>query len=145
MDTQLNVKVNPPTKKLELQATDVNLESEREVLEWTPLSNSILGLSGANTRTIAAARATISRIEGALQTLNYDRSVFGAYQNRLEHAIKINDNTSENTQAAESIIRDADMAEEMVKFSTQGILQQAGQSMLAQADQSNAGVLSLLK
>ena len=77
--------------------------------------------------------------------LKFDRSVFGAYQNRLEHAIKINDNTSENTQAAESLIRDTDMAKEMVKFSTQGILQQAGQSMLAQADQSNQGVLSLLK
>lgn len=144
-NTNLNVKVNPPEKKLELQATDVNLESEREILEWTPLSNSILGLSNANTKTIAAARATISSIEGALQILNFDRSVFGAYQNRLEHAVKINDNTSENTQAAESLIRDTDMATEMVKFSTQGILQQAGQSMLAQADQSNQGVLSLLQ
>lgn len=144
-NTSLNVKVNPPSTKLELQAADLNLEKEREILEWTPLSNSILGLSNANTKTVESARATISSIEGALQLLNFDRSVFGAYQNRLEHAIKINDNTSENTQAAESLIRDTDMAKEMVKFSTQGILQQAGQSMLAQADQSNQGVLSLLK
>ena len=79
-----------------------------------------------------------------MQILNFDRSVFGAYQNRLEHAIKINDNTSENTQAAESVIRDTDMATEMVKYSKQSILQQAGQSILAQADQSNQGVLSLL-
>ncbi|MBQ4243226.1 MAG: flagellin, partial [Lachnospiraceae bacterium] len=69
-DTNLIVKVNPPVKKLELQATDVNLESEREILEWTPLSNSILGLSGANTKTIVAARATISCVEEALKTLN---------------------------------------------------------------------------
>lgn len=122
----------------------MNLESEREILEWTPLSNSILGLSGANTKTIAAARATISCVEEALITLNYDRSVFGAYQNRLEHAIKINDNTSENTQAAESIIRDTDMAHEMVKFSITSILMQAGEAMMGQANQSNQGVLSLI-
>ncbi len=143
-DTKLNVKVNPPEKKLELQATDVNLESEREILEWTPLSNSILGLSNANTRTIESARSTISAIEGALQVLNFDRSVFGAYQNRLEHAIKINDNTSENTQAAESIIRDTDMAREMVKFSITSILMQAGEAMMGQANQANQGVLSLI-
>lgn len=144
-DTDLLVRVNPPEKKLELQAADVNLKAEREILEWTPLSNSILGLSNANTKTVSAARATISSIEGALQILNFDRSVFGAYQNRLEHAIKINDNTSENTQSAESVIRDTDMAQEMVKYSKQNILQQAGQSILAQADQSNQGVLSLLR
>lgn len=143
-DTNLIVKVNPPEKKLELQATDVNLESEREILEWTPLSNSILGLSGANTKSVAAARATISCVEEALKTLNFDRSVFGAYQNRLEHAIRINDNTSENTQAAESIIRDTDMAHEMVKFSITSILMQAGEAMMGQANQSNQGVLSLI-
>jgi flagellin-like hook-associated protein FlgL len=143
-DTKLNVKVNPPTKKLELQATDVNLENEREILEWTPLSNSILGLSNANTKSIESARSTISAIEGALQVLNFDRSVFGAYQNRLEHAIKINDNTSENTQAAESIIRDTDMAREMVRFSITNILMQAGEAMMGQANQANQGVLSLI-
>ena len=143
-DTNLIVKVNPPTKKLELQATDVNLEREREILEWTPLSNSILGLSNANTKTIASARTTISSIEEALQTLNFDRSVFGAYQNRLEHAVKINDNTAENTQAAESIIRDTDMEKELVHHSIISIMMQAGEAMMTQANQSNQGVLSLI-
>ena len=69
----------------------------------------------------------------------------GAYQNRLEHTIKNLDNVVENTQAAESLIRDTDMASEMVKYSNNNILAQAGQSMLAQANQTNQGVLSLLQ
>ena len=72
------------------------------------------------------------------------RSVLGAIQNRLEHTIANADNTSENLQAAESRIRDLDMADEMVKYSKNSILQQAGQSMLAQANQATQGVLSLL-
>lgn len=143
-ETKFGIKVNPPKKRLDLQATDVNLEREREILEWNPLSNSILGLSNANTKSIDSARATIGAIEGALQTLNFDRSVFGAYQNRLEHAIKINDNTSENTQAAESIIRDTDMEKELVHHSIISIMMQAGEAMMTQANQSNQGVLSLI-
>mgnify|MGYP000803746531 CR=1 FL=1 len=72
------------------------------------------------------------------------RSSLGAIQNRLEHTINNLDNVVENTTAAESQIRDTDMAEEMVKYSKNNILQQAGQSMLAQANQANQGVLSLL-
>ena len=69
----------------------------------------------------------------------------GAIQNRLEHTIANDDNTAENLQPAESRIRDVDMADEMVKYSKSSILQLAGQSMLAQANQSTQGVLSLLR
>jgi flagellin len=105
-----------------------------------------LGVAAANVAcsTTAGAQNAISAIKGAISSLNAQRSALGAVQNRLEHTIKNLDNVTENTQAAESAIRDTDMATEMVKFSNQNILQQAGQSMLAQANQSNQGVLSLL-
>lgn len=77
--------------------------------------------------------------------ISIQRSALGAIQNRLDHTIKNLDNVVENTTAAESQIRDTDMAEEMVRYSNNNILQQAGQSMLAQANQSNQGVLSLLQ
>jgi len=80
----------------------------------------------------------------ALNSVSQQRSDLGAVQNRLEHTIKNLDNVVENTTAAESEIRDTDMATEMVKYANNNILQQAGQSMLAQANQSNQGVLSLL-
>jgi flagellin len=73
------------------------------------------------------------------------RSQIGAEQNGLEHAEKVNGNTRENTTAGESRLRDTDMAEEMVKLSMQNILEQAGQSMLAQANQTPQGVMSLLQ
>ena len=90
------------------------------------------------------AKATIENIKNALISISKQRSDLGAIQNRLEHTIKNLDNVVENTTAAESQIRDTDMASEMVKFSNNNILQQAGQSMLAQANQANQGVLSLL-
>ena len=80
----------------------------------------------------------------AVKTVSKQRSLLGAVQNRLEHTINNLDNVVENTTSAESAIRDTDMATEMVKFSKNNILAQAGQSMLAQANQSNQGVLSLL-
>jgi flagellin len=80
----------------------------------------------------------------ALKVVSRQRSDLGAVQNRLEHTMKNLDNVVENTQAAESAIRDTDMATEMVRYSNNNILAQAGQSMLAQANQSNQGVLSLL-
>lgn len=93
-----------------------------------------------------AAKATyaIDAIEDAIKTVSEQRSALGAVQNRLEHTIANLDNIVENTTSAESAIRDTDMAEEMVAFSKNNILAQAGQSMLAQAKQSNQGVLSLL-
>ena len=90
------------------------------------------------------ATDAIDVISAALQKVSTQRSALGAVQNRLEHTIKNLDNVVENTQSAESAIRDTDMAEEMVKYSNANILLQAGQSMLAQANQSNRGVLSIL-
>ena len=83
--------------------------------------------------------------KSAIKTVSQQRSDLGAVQNRLEHTIKNLDNVVENTTAAESQIRDTDMASEMVKYSNNNILMQAGQSMLAQANQTNQGVLSLLR
>lgn len=83
-------------------------------------------------------------VDDAIAKVSRARSTFGAEQNRLEHAYNINANTEENSQAAESRIRDTDMAEEMVNQSKHSILEQAGQSMLAQANQSTQGILSLL-
>ncbi|MGN0471743.1 MAG: flagellin [Lachnospiraceae bacterium] len=94
--------------------------------------------------TQAGAKSAISLITKAIAKVSSQRSSLGAIQNRLEHTIKNLDNIVENTTAAESAIRDTDMASAMVKYSTQNILAQAGQSMLAQANQSTQGVLSLL-
>ena len=91
-----------------------------------------------------SAGAAIDSIKSAMNKVSKLRSDLGAIQNRLEHTISNLDNVVENTTSAESRIRDTDMASEMVKFSNKNILQQAGQSMLAQANQSNQGVLSLL-
>jgi flagellin len=97
--------------------------------------------------TVAASKDFASLnafVKTALQTVSKQRSDLGAVQNRLEHTINNLDNVVENTTAAESAIRDTDMATEMVKYSNNNILQQAGQAMLAQANQANQGVLSLL-
>ena len=91
------------------------------------------------------ARDAIDTIASALQEVSKQRSALGAAQNRLEHTISNLNNVVENTTSAESSIRDTDMATEMVKYSNNNILAQAGQAMLAQANQSNQGVLSLLQ
>ena len=91
------------------------------------------------------ATAAIDTIKEAIQRVSTQRSSLGAIQNRLEHTINNLDNVVENTTSAEASIRDTDMASEMVKYSNNNILAQAGQSMLAQANQSNQGVLSLLQ
>ena len=80
----------------------------------------------------------------AIQSVSTERAKLGATQNRLEHTISNLDTSSENLQAAESSLRDTDKAEEMTKYSKNNILMQAGQSMLAQANQATQGVLSLL-
>jgi flagellin-like hook-associated protein FlgL len=105
-----------------------------------------LGIKGLNVKDTSGAAATyaIDAIEDAIKTVSAQRSLLGAVQNRLDHTINNLDNVVENTTSAESQIRDTDMATEMVKYSNANILSQAGQSMLAQANQSNQGVLSLL-
>ena len=103
-----------------------------------------LGLTGDLT-TASKAKAFLGQIQLALESVSGNRSDYGAVQNRLEYTIKNLDNVAENTQAAEARVRDTNMATEMVKYSNNNILAQAGQSMLAQANQSNQGVLSLLQ
>ena len=104
-----------------------------------------LGISGLKVTSEKNATDAIGVIADALQQVSRQRSDLGAVQNRLEHTINNLDNVVENTTAAESRIRDTDMAEAMVEYSNLNILAQAGQSMLAQANQSNQGVLSLLQ
>ena len=91
------------------------------------------------------ASDAITRLETAIDKVSTCRSTFGAQQNRLEHGKNLDDLTAENSQAAESRIRDTDMAAEMVNHSRHSILQQAGQSMLSQANQLPNGVLRLLQ
>ncbi len=91
------------------------------------------------------ATDTIDVVADALKKVSTQRSLIGAVQNRLEHTIKNLDNVVENTTQAESNIRDTDMAKEMVSYSNNNVLMQAGQSMLAQANQGNQGILSLLQ
>jgi len=113
----------------------------------TMMSARGLGINGVSVSGATAddATAAIDTIAAAIQKVSTQRSALGAIQNRLEHTINNLDNVVENTTAAESQIRDTDMATEMVKYSNNNILMQAGQSMLAQANQANQGVLSLLQ
>ncbi len=108
------------------------------------LSLKKLGLLKLSVDTESKATKGISVIAKALKMVNAARSTYGAYQNRLEHAYNINQNTAENTQSAESIIRDTDMANEMVKYMNLSILTQAGDAMIAQANQSKQLVLQML-
>ena len=94
--------------------------------------------------TQTGASMAIEAYDMAIQKVSTERAKLGATQNRLEHTIANLDTSSENLQSAESSLRDTDMAEEMTKYSKNNILMQAGQSMLAQANQSTQGVLSLL-
>lgn len=106
---------------------------------------SVNGLKSSGVSCQSNAQNSISTIKEAIKAVNEQRSNLGAIQNRLEHTINNLDNVVENTTSAESAIRDTDMATEMVKYSNNNILAQAGQAMLAQANQSNQGVLSLLQ
>jgi flagellin len=117
----------------------------------TSSTDSATGAGGGEIRNKArvddysAANDTINYVQEAINRVSTQRSALGALQNRLEHTIANLDNISENTQSAESRIRDTDMASEMVEYSKNNILAQAGQAMLAQANQSTQGVLSLLQ
>lgn len=114
-------------------------------IEYECLSLNKIGLTDTNTLTEEDAEYAIDEVKQALQKISEQRSDFGAYQNRLEHAYNINNNTSENTQSAESVIRDADIADMMMEYSINNILMQAGTSMLAQANQSNQTAVELLQ
>jgi flagellin len=131
------------SKKLQVGA------NRSQIISFT-ISNMTASKIGVSTGKLKVAShglatATISTIQGALDKVSTQRSALGALQNRLEHTIANADNTAENLQAAESRIRDVDMAKEMVKFAKDTILQQAAQAMLAQANQQTQGVLTLLQ
>ena len=109
------------------------------------MNTSQLGISSLSVSSFAQAGSAMKLIQSAINQVSNQRSALGAIQNRLEHTINNLNATSENTSAAESRIRDTDMASEMVEYSKNNILQQAGQSMLAQANQQTQGVVSLLQ
>ena len=136
-------------KNKNLQVGSDKNENNVIKIDIVALTASGLGIDGSKVKVTGSdgvnARNSIGTIKDALETVSKQRSDLGAIQNRLEHTIKNLDNVVENTQAAESQIRDTDMAEEMVRYSNNNILAQAGQSMLAQANQTNQGVLSLLQ
>ncbi len=114
-------------------------------IKISSMAASKIGVGSLDVSTSATkAGSAIDAIKKAISSVSSQRSDLGAVQNRLEHTIKNLDNVVENTTAAESNIRDTDMASAMVEYSKNNILAQAGQSMLAQANQSNQGVLSLL-
>ena len=111
---------------------------------YTNTGTTIDTFRGASTASSAQFASLNQATKSALKVVSQQRSDLGAIQNRLEHTVNNLDNVVENTTAAESAIRDTDMATEMVRFANNNILAQAGQAMLAQANQSNQGVLSLL-
>ena len=113
-------------------------------IEYESLSLYALGMQDTDTLTVESASRAINEVKGALQVVSDQRSLFGAYQNRLEHAYNINKNVEENTQASESLIRDTDIADAMMEYSINNILLQAGTSMLTQANQSSQLITQLL-
>ncbi len=141
--TEFNSVSPPPPKKiLHIQAGS---QADNGIdLEWYGMSLSTIGLGGANVTTADKAKSTITMCDTAIETVSEARSTFGAYQNRLEHSFNVNSFTAENLDASESRIRDTDMAEEMVRYTKQNILEQAVMSMLSQANQNAQGVLSIL-
>lgn len=130
----------------DIQVGAANETAQRIRISIKAMGATGLGINGLKVsgKTASVAQAAISKITQAIAKVSEQRSKLGAIQNRLEHTISNLDNIVENTTSAESQIRDTDMAEAMVEYSKNNILSQAGQSMLAQANQSNQGVLSLL-
>ncbi|MDE5778567.1 MAG: flagellin [Lachnospiraceae bacterium] len=156
---QLKQEICSITKKAEFNGTKLlngNMASGKqlqvganqgELMKITISGTSLkkLGLTNTKVTTAKTASAAIGQIQSAIKKVSAQRSLLGAIQNRLEYTINNLENYSENLTSAESQIRDTDMATEMVNYSKNNILQQAAQSMLAQANQSNQGVLSLLQ
>ena len=153
--TGINAKANAAAVDLKPSATatgkGIELQigaNEGQTMNFTldDMSADALGVAGnsVNLSTQESAQKATTAIDAAIKKVSASRGKMGAVQNRLEHTINNLDTTSENTSAAESRIRDTDMADEMVQYSKNNILSQAGQSMLAQANQQTQGVLSLL-
>ena len=154
--TGINAKANAAAVDLKPSATatgkGIELQigaNEGQTMNFTldDMSADALGVAGnsVNLSTQESAQKATTAIDAAIKKVSASRGKMGAVQNRLEHTINNLDTAAENMQTAESRIRDTDMAEEMVNYSKNNILAQAGQSMLAQANQSNQGVLTLLQ
>ena len=131
-------------KNITVQVGAANKDEQRIQIKIASISTGKLGIKEVNVGTLDGARTAISAITTAIAKISSIRSGLGAIQNRLEHTISNLDNVVENTTAAESQIRDTDMAATMVEYTKNNILLQAGQAMLAQANQSTQGVLALL-
>lgn len=121
------------------------LSGQKISISIASMDAATIGIKDIKVSSFDSAGKAMKSIQSAINFVSTQRSTLGALQNRLEHTINNLDTTAENTQAAESRIRDTDMADEMVKFSKNNILSQAGQSMLAQANQQTQGVLSLIQ
>ena len=121
-----------------------SLSGQGIAISISNMQASVIGINNISVNSFQNAGSAMDKIQSAINSVSKQRSYLGALQNRLEHTIA-NLDTAENTQAAESRIRDTDIASEMVEYSKNNILAQAGQSMLAQANQSTQGVLSLLQ
>jgi flagellin len=153
LNTEID-RIGTDTKFNGLQVFDGNARSifvgadeDSKTIEITAQELTAAGVTGdkIDVSTNSEAQAAIAKVKTGLETISSWRSELGAKQNRLEHTINNLDNVTENTTSAESRIRDTDMATEMVKYSNANILAQAGQAMLAQSNQANQGVLSLLQ
>lgn len=130
---------------LTLQVGDSTDAAQKVSVDISSMSSSALGVGGLDVSSQSAATASIDKVKNAINTVSTQRAQLGATQNRLEHTINNLGTTSENLTAAESRIRDVDMAKEMMNFSKNNILSQAAQAMLAQANQQPQGVLQLLR
>lgn len=122
-----------------------SLSGQTITISISNMDSSSIGISGISMSSFTAAGSAITSIQSAITNVSSQRSKLGALQNRLETTIKNLDNVAENTEAAESRIRDTDIAKEMVEYSKYSILSQTGMAMLAQSNQSNQSVLSLLQ
>ncbi len=141
-------KVNDSDNKEVKDSLWIHMSTEPGVGMFIDLVNATakgIGVDNLDVSSMKNAGKAIDSIKGALEKVSRYRTVFGSQQNRLEHAMLINENIVENTTAAESRIRDADIATEMVKFSNLSILQQAGQAVLAHGQQDRQYILSLLQ
>ena len=121
------------------------LENQKITISIGAMNAKALGVGSLDVKSFTKAGSAMTLIQKAISKVSGQRSDLGALQNRLEHTVNNLDNISENTQTAESRIRDTDMASEMVQYSATSIIQQAGQSMLAQANSQTQGVLSLIQ
>jgi flagellin len=138
---KINVKIEGDTAGEGFDAADLGVST----LDVTTAGSTTLNADGTTTVVPSGAEAAITAIDAAITTVSSARADLGAKQNRFEHTINNLNVTVENLSASESRIRDADMAQEMMTFTRNQILSQAGTSMLAQANQGSQGVLSLLR